>query len=64
MKHSYSCFNILILKPEFEFTNVSSCFLLSLPDINECSAIPCAPNATCTNTNGSFTCECHQFYRG
>jgi len=33
------------------------CFLA---DINECSgANNCSVNSTCTNTNGSYTCECH-----
>ncbi len=33
-------------------------------DINECEASPCAPNATCTNTPGSFTCACNQGFYG
>ena len=63
MKHSYSCFSF---NPQTRIFNTNVCriFSLSFQDINECSASPCAPNATCTNTNGSFTCDCHQFYQG
>ena len=33
-------------------------------DINECVANPCHPNATCMNTNGTFTCVCDAEYEG
>ena len=33
-------------------------------DINECLSNPCHPNATCKNTNGTFTCECDAEYEG
>ena len=33
-------------------------------DINECVSNPCHPNATCTNKNGTFTCECDTGYMG
>ena len=35
-------------------------------DLNECmiEEEPCDANATCTNTNGSFTCECNDGYIG
>ena len=33
--------------------------ILSSPDINECNIdSPCHANATCNNTEGSYTCEC------
>ena len=35
-------------------------------DIDECtlSIDSCAPEATCTNTEGSFSCTCNQGYTG
>ena len=33
-------------------------------DINECDANPCDPNASCTNSVGSFTCTCNNGYYG
>ena len=35
-------------------------------DINECTmgTDNCAPEATCTNTEGSFSCTCNQVYTG
>ena len=37
--------------------------LISL-DINECLSIPCHANASCTDTQGSFVCECNTGYSG
>ena len=44
-------------------------FLISLTttDIDECANDTlnnCSPNATCTNTNGSYTCTCDTGYVG
>ena len=35
-------------------------------DIDECSSMdnPCHTNASCTNTNGSYTCECVSGFTG
>jgi hypothetical protein len=33
-------------------------------DINECSSKPCHHNATCTDNEGSFVCECNSGYSG
>ena len=33
-------------------------------DINECSSKPCHHNATCTDNEGSFDCECYVGYNG
>jgi hypothetical protein len=36
-----------------------------IPDINECLTIsPCNGNATCNNTEGSYTCTCNTGYSG
>ena len=34
------------------------------PDIDECMESPCHVNANCTNTKGSFNCECNIGYTG
>ena len=36
------------------------CFL----EIDECLIDPCDSNATCTNTNGSYICECNTGFTG
>lgn len=33
-------------------------------DIDECMSYPCHPNATCTNTNGTYDCMCDAGYKG
>jgi hypothetical protein len=33
-------------------------------DHNECSSKPCHHNATCTDNEGSFDCECNVGYSG
>ena len=36
-----------------------------LPDVNECEDIsPCDPNATCTDTFGSYGCLCNAGFMG
>ena len=37
--------------------------LISL-DINECLSVPCHANASCTDTEGSFDCQCNKGYSG
>ena len=39
-------------------------FSFSFEDINECLSSPCDVNAICTNTEGSFVCECNSGYSG
>ena len=36
----------------------------SFTDISECAASPCHLYATCTNTEGSYTCNCQSGYSG
>ena len=38
--------------------------LSSIPDINECELDYCSPDATCQNTQGSFSCSCNRGYHG
>ena len=45
------------------FAAVSACFSCHI-DNNECLSNPCDGNATCTNTDGSFTCACNLGYSG
>ena len=33
-------------------------------DVNECESSPCDMNASCSNTEGSFSCECNSGYQG
>lgn len=33
-------------------------------DVDECLSRPCHPNATCVNTEGSFTCVCANNFEG
>ena len=33
-------------------------------DINECSSNPCHDNATCTDNEGSFDCQCKDGFSG
>ena len=39
-------------------------FILNIADIDECLSDPCHSNATCNNTDGSFTCTCISGYSG
>ena len=33
-------------------------------DVDECSSKPCHANASCTDNQGSFDCECNVGYSG
>ena len=33
-------------------------------DVNECESSPCDMNASCSNSEGSFSCECNSGYQG
>ncbi|XP_073155250.1 wall-associated receptor kinase 2-like [Henckelia pumila] len=37
---------------------------LGCTDINECDSNPCDANGICTNTRGSFTCDCKKGFSG
>ena len=41
-----------------------SLFRFCHTDIDECLDAPCHPNATCNNTEGSYTCECSDGFSG
>ncbi len=44
---------------------IDDLFLLSI-DVNECSNVPsvCHKNASCTNSEGSYSCQCKSGYSG
>lgn len=48
--------------------NIDICLALPFLDINECNAgqSPCAPSPAgrCTNTEGSYLCQCNQGFAG
>ena len=56
------------IKPYFEtqFHYIMCCFSISnLVDTDECSTLsPCHANATCNNTEGSYTCSCDNGFSG
>ena len=35
-----------------------------MTDIDECLEDPCHSNATCSNTDGSYSCSCNTGYSG
>ena len=38
--------------------------ILFIVDIDECEDEPCHMNAFCTNSEGSFSCQCNVGYQG
>ena len=50
----------------FEETNMMKCkYIYGFSDIDECKGNhSCHVNATCTNTNESYLCECHLGFNG
>lgn len=42
----------------------SNCTLWFVSDVNECEESPCAQEAVCTNSNGSYVCACNQGFMG
>jgi hypothetical protein len=63
---------VLVSKSFFRMSKIlyhSSSYLLFVIciiflDINECSSKPCHHNATCTDNESSFVCECSVGYSG
>ena len=39
-------------------------FIILFLEIDECLSDPCHSNATCTNTAGSYICECNTGFTG
>ncbi|KAL1451857.1 hypothetical protein WDU94_006193, partial [Cyamophila willieti] len=39
-------------------------YLTLFSDINECESNPCGSNATCIDTQGSFSCVCKEDFTG
>ena len=39
-------------------------FLLLFLDIDECLSNPCNPNASCSDNQGSYDCQCNSGYSG
>ena len=50
----------------FKFTPCTQILTLFSSDINEClvDPSPCADNAACANTDGSYACTCEEGYTG
>ena len=50
----------------FKVINMMKCkYMYGFSDIDECKGNhPCHVSATCTNTNGSYLCECHPGFNG
>lgn len=44
--------------------NITTVFRQTFIDLNECTETPCSTDANCTNTPGSFACNCHIGYTG
>ena len=39
-------------------------YTIIISDFNECDSDPCAMNATCENTESSFSCSCNDGFNG
>ena len=39
-------------------------FILYISDVDECLTSPCQHDGTCTNTIGSYSCYCTDFWKG
>ena len=57
---SYKAITVVVALILSRLALVSTDCICYLVDIDECSeANGCSVNSNCTNTNGSYTCECH-----
>ena len=57
-------FSLVRLKYFSFFNQLLFVICIIFLDINECSSKPCHLNATCTDNEGSFHCECNIGYNG
>ena len=44
--------------------NLCCIILINLADVNECESFLCDVNANCTNTVGSYSCQCNSGFVG
>lgn len=50
--------DIIINRSQFMMTNETIALFEDIIDVDECLEQPCGSSAKCTNSQGSFTCEC------
>ena len=46
------------------FYKIITIFFIIHVDIDECSAVPCEHNGTCSNNPGSYNCKCEAGWNG
>ena len=74
MNHTDNLLNTMLSENLFSYSTTvyvgyslqPTVFCYNFVDINECTESPsvCHQNANCTNTNGSYSCQCLTGYNG